>query len=39
MGFNFIGFLFIIIAGVYRFKIKGDLSNDDLKDIDRTNPS
>ena len=36
LGYNFIGFIFIIIAGIYRFKIKGDLSNDEIKNIDST---
>ena len=30
MGYNFIGLLFIIIAGIFRFKIKGDLSNEEM---------
>ena len=36
MGYNFIGFIFILIAGVFRFKIKGDLSNDKINIDDRT---
>ena len=28
MGYNFVGLLFVIIAGIFRFKIKGDLSED-----------
>ena len=28
MGYNFIGLLFVIIAGIFRFRIKGDLSED-----------
>ena len=35
MGYNFIGLILIIIAGIYRFKIKGDLSKDNLKNLDR----
>ena len=34
MGYNFIGLIFIIIAAIYRFKIKGDLSTDNLKNND-----
>ena len=26
MGYNFVGLLFIILGGVFRFRIKGDLS-------------
>lgn len=36
MCFNFLGVFFIIMAGIYRFKIKGDLARDEIKDIDRT---
>ena len=28
MGYNFVGLLFVIIAGIFRFRIKGDLSED-----------
>ena len=35
MGYNFVGVIFIIIAGIYRFKIKGDLSNDKLESIEK----
>ena len=35
MGYNFVGLLFLIIAGIYRFRIKGDLSNDESKDVER----
>ena len=28
MSYNFVGLLFVFIAGIYRFKIKGDLSED-----------
>ena len=28
MAYNFVGLLFVIIAGIFRFKIKGDLSED-----------
>ena len=31
MGYNFIGLLFVIIAGIFRFKVKGDLSEDKEK--------
>ena len=34
MGYNFIGLLFIIIAGIFRFKIKGDLSKDEMNEND-----
>ena len=41
MSYNFIGLLFIIIAGIYRFKIKGDLkvltSSNVKKGIDTSN--
>ena len=37
MSYNNIGLLFIIIAGIYRFKIKGDLTaTDEVKNIDTT---
>jgi hypothetical protein len=26
MAYNFVGLLFVIIAGIFRFKIEGDLS-------------
>lgn len=26
MGYNFVGLLFVIIAGIFRYRIKGDLS-------------
>ena len=26
MGYNFIGLMWVIIAGIFRYKIKGDLS-------------
>ena len=29
MGYNFIGLLYVIIAGIFRYKIKGDLSNNE----------
>ena len=35
LGYNFVGVIFIITAGIHRFKIKGDLSKDKLKNIDR----
>ena len=35
MGYNFIGFIFIVIAGIFRFMIRGDLSKDEIN-IDRT---
>ena len=35
MAYNFVGLLFVFIAGIYRFKIKGDLSED--KNIENEN--
>lgn len=35
LGYNFIGLVFVIIAGIFRFKIKGDLSKDEIKNIDK----
>ena len=32
MVYNYVGLIFVIIAGVFRFKIKEDLSNEDLND-------
>ena len=39
MVYNFVGVLFIIIAGIFRFKIKGDLSKttNEEKNVDITN--
>ena len=33
MAYNFVGLIFIIIAGVFRFKIKGDLSSNPDEEI------
>ena len=32
MVYNYVGLIFVIIAGAFRFKIKEDLSNEDLND-------
>ena len=40
MGYNFIGLIFVIIAGIFRFRIKGDLSetkNEELKESNDEN--
>ena len=37
MGYNFVGLLFIILAGIFRFKIKRDLSNDEYRNVDVEN--
>ena len=43
MGYNFVGFIFIIIAGIFRFQIRGDLSKDvinlDRETLDKINDS
>ena len=37
MGYNFVGLFFVIIAGVFRFKIKGDLSQSEQKEENKNN--
>ena len=37
MSYNFIGALFVIIAGIFRFKIKGDLSENEKVDDTKNN--
>ena len=36
MCFNFLGVIFVVVAGMFRFRIPGDLNKDELKDIDQT---
>ena len=36
MGYNFVGVIFIIIAGIFRFRIKGDLSTNAEEEIKDT---
>ena len=36
MGYNFVGLLFIIIAGIFRFKIEGDLSSDESEEKEKS---